>query len=145
MSTSIPFFFRPLKLEGNTIVDGAMLSNFPIWIFDSITTPRWPTFGILLSEPQNEKPNKVDGIVSYAKAIFKTMMNAHDRRSISNTDYKYRVIKVPTGNIGTIQFDITTQEKEWLYHSGYTSAKDFLADWEWLDYVNWAKETRRIR
>ena len=27
------------------MVDGGILSNYPIWIFDSPTTPRWPTFG----------------------------------------------------------------------------------------------------
>ncbi len=27
------------------IVDGGVMSNFPVWIFDVEGTPRWPTFG----------------------------------------------------------------------------------------------------
>lgn len=34
MSTSIPYFFEPVKLGKNYIVDGALLSNYPLWLFD---------------------------------------------------------------------------------------------------------------
>ena len=50
---SIPVFFEPVKWEnpetGRThlIVDGGMLSNFPVWLFDCDDgePPAWPTFG----------------------------------------------------------------------------------------------------
>ncbi|MED4514161.1 patatin-like phospholipase family protein, partial [Bacillus cereus] len=51
MSSTIPFFFEPVKWRTPKwkqpcyMVDGGILSNYPIWIFDSPTTPRWPTFG----------------------------------------------------------------------------------------------------
>ena len=52
-SMSIPFFFRPAQLPGirSTFVDGGMLSNFPVEIFDrSDGKPsRWPTYGVKLS------------------------------------------------------------------------------------------------
>ena len=39
MSCGIPFFFEPVRLKigsGDTIVvDGGVLSNFPMWIFDN--------------------------------------------------------------------------------------------------------------
>ena len=40
MGTSIPYFFQPIELvhhetgEPSTIVDGGVLSNFPVWLFD---------------------------------------------------------------------------------------------------------------
>ncbi|HAQ08722.1 MAG TPA: hypothetical protein DCR24_14880, partial [Bacillus bacterium] len=38
MSCSLPFFFEPVKLRSrignNIIVDGGVLSNFPMWLFD---------------------------------------------------------------------------------------------------------------
>lgn len=46
MSSTIPFFFRPVKWKVKNqktfyyIVDGGILSNFPIWIFDSKKTPK---------------------------------------------------------------------------------------------------------
>ena len=53
MSMSIPYFFAPVSLttaDGKTectIVDGGVLSNFPVWIFDTNpdTDPTRPTFG----------------------------------------------------------------------------------------------------
>ncbi len=41
MSCGIPFFFEPVKLKVTSsdtiIVDGGVLSNFPMWIFDMVT------------------------------------------------------------------------------------------------------------
>ena len=40
MSMSIPIFFKPVRVENtqtnheHVIVDGGMLSNFPVWVFD---------------------------------------------------------------------------------------------------------------
>ena len=39
MSMSIPFLFEPVLLESEagelcTIVDGSILSSFPVWLFD---------------------------------------------------------------------------------------------------------------
>src|SRR5437879_9929986 len=58
-SMSIPFFFDPVKFDyeakdgprASYMVDGGMLSNFPIDVFDRTDgrPPRWPTFGIKLS------------------------------------------------------------------------------------------------
>ncbi len=54
-SMSIPFFFEPAIVKGHdgtssTLVDGGVLSNFPIDIFDRTEgrRPRWPTFGVKL-------------------------------------------------------------------------------------------------
>jgi len=56
MSLSIPFYFTPCTLTDPvvgttaTIVDGGVLSNFPIEIFDRTDgqRSRWPTFGVRL-------------------------------------------------------------------------------------------------
>src|SRR6185436_8688621 len=64
MSMSIPIFFEPVEIRGgaedeheHTIVDGGMLSNFPVWLFDCPPgqRPRWPTFGLMLVEPEPRK------------------------------------------------------------------------------------------
>ena len=53
MSMSIPIFFEPVRHrvgdEEHLIVDGGMLSNYPVWLFDCRDgEPDWPTFGLLL-------------------------------------------------------------------------------------------------
>ena len=63
MSMSIPVFFEPVVHHNphtnadHLIVDGGMLSNFPVWLFDCEgRDPRWPTFGMLLVEPDPKVP-----------------------------------------------------------------------------------------
>jgi NTE family protein len=144
MSMSIPGFFRPSMLKDNYIVDGGLLSNFPIWLFDSEAVPKCPTFGIILKEPDMFTKNDIGGIYSYMMSIFKTMLRAHDRRAISGQDYFNRLIMAPTGDVATTDFDLTESTKEWLYHSGFTAAKSFLDNWSWPRYVKWAKQQRGI-
>src|SRR5262249_47756253 len=51
LSMSIPFFFEPRLLDGCAMVDGGILSNFPLWIYDEpdpAVQPEWPTFGFRL-------------------------------------------------------------------------------------------------
>lgn len=36
-----------------------------------------------------------------------------------------RTIRIPTGKIKTTQFDLTDEEKDWLYQSGYAAADKF--------------------
>lgn len=144
MSMGIPGFFRPWVWNDAYIVDGGLLSNFPIWMFDSDGAPAWPTFGIILKEPDMFKPFKIRGVFSYMNAIFQTMMKAHDRRAISGQDYFNRLIMAPTGDVGTTDFNLTSAKKEWLYHSGFTSASAFLDNWSWPRYLRWAKQQRGI-
>lgn len=49
-SSAIPFAFQPVRVSGATWVDGGLLSNFPVELFDrSDGQGRWPTFGIRLT------------------------------------------------------------------------------------------------
>ncbi len=52
MSTSIPGFYEPVKYKGNIFVDGGLLSNFPVWLFDSEGEPMWPMFGFRLVDEE---------------------------------------------------------------------------------------------
>ena len=54
-SMAIPIFYEPARLRAadgrvSTLVDGGVLSNFPIDVFDRVDgrEPRWPTFGVTL-------------------------------------------------------------------------------------------------
>src|SRR5204862_7250124 len=79
MSMSIPLFVEPVKSGGHLIVDGGLLSNFPVWLVDSQgRRPRWPTFGLLLVEPEPRKSvaNRLEpgdgGMVDFFTALAQT-------------------------------------------------------------------------
>jgi NTE family protein len=140
MSMSIPFFYEPVKLknmktnEVSYIVDGGLLSNFPVWLFDSQGgTPEWPTFGFKLVEPGSENPRQVRGPITLLTALFSTMMEAHDARYIQD-DAFVRTIPIPTLGVGTTEFDISRERSEALYNSGRKAAEEFFDAWDFEGY-----------
>src|SRR5699024_10189277 len=91
-STLIPVFFRPVRwrtTEGlpAVLVDGGLLSNFPVSVFDRPDgeVPRWPAFGIKLSatpEADFGRRNRIRGALSFGKAIVDTVTGFYDRMHI---------------------------------------------------------------
>ncbi|KGM45648.1 patatin-like phospholipase family protein [Neobacillus niacini] len=133
MSASIPFFYRPViwkSKDRNTsyILDGGLLSNFPIWIFDT-PDPRFPTFGFRFVKDKVSIDPVIPTPLHLFKNIFKTMLQAHDLRHL-NEDTLERTIKIPTGDINATDFNLNKEEIDFLYQSGYTSTKKFLSVWD---------------
>jgi len=144
MSMSIPFFFEPVILRqrgqhrsrtASVIVDGGLLSNFPVWLFDSPGLPEWPTFGFKLVEPQEGRPREIRGPLSLLRALIATMLEAHDARHIQEQDF-VRTIAIPTLGIGTVEFDLDRHRAEALFYAGYEAAQKFFADWDFQAYVH---------
>ncbi len=133
-SMSIPFFYEPVKLGGQFLVDGGMLSNFPINLFDK--TPDWPTFGIkLAAKPDaNMVANPIHNTFDFAKALLATMINAHDQMHIDDPATEARTMFVETFKIKATDFDITAEEQTKLYESGQDAAVKFLKTWSFTDW-----------
>ena len=129
MSMSIPFFFEPVKLKDVFFVDGGMLSNFPIWLFDSKGKPGWPTFGLKLIEPEFGKPQPIDNAIDFTKALVTTMMDAHDKMHVENSDFE-RTVPIPTLGVQTTEFDLSPARRDALYQSGVDAAKEFFKTWD---------------
>lgn len=141
MSMSIPIFFEPVIINRTYFVDGGILSNFPIWLFDSVEPPAWPTFGIKLIEPDYGQPNDIEGPLDLVKAMISTMMEAHDKMHVENDDI-HRTIGVPTGGVRTTEFDISREKSERLYANGVKAAEDFFAKWDFASYTAAHRATR---
>ena len=160
MSMSIPIFFEPVRHlnaetnEEHVIVDGGMLSNYPVWIFDAAQgePPEWPTFGMLLVEPKPrehlgkriEPPKKERGVgalIDYLKSMAQTMMAAHDRLYVEQADFA-RTIPIPTLGVGTTEFDITEERRRALFESGQKAVHDFLESWDFDAYVEEFRQGR---
>jgi len=145
-SMSIPAVFQPVTHKRDVLVDGGILSNYPISSWDSPLVPDWPTFGILLEESKHQRKFEPIGPWphDYFIALFDTMMKAHDKRNIKPGDFKYRTIVVPCGAVSATDFDLDLEEKNVLYNKGVAAARDFLQAWSWSDYQRWAREVRGL-
>ena len=135
-STSIPLFFRPVRwkdAQGRpaVLVDGGMLSNFPVSVFDRPEgqAPRWPTFGVKLSaRPEAEfgVENRIRGPLSFGKAVVDTVTGFYDRMHIDASDAVARTIFIDTAAVRPTQFDLSAQDRELLYRTGRQAVTDFL-------------------
>ncbi len=144
MSISIPYYFQPVKLtyagengkrNVSYIVDGGVLSNFPVWLFDHDPGMKdLPTFGFKLSGPNEGRPHEVRGPLSMLKALFSTMMDAHDNRFIEEKNFD-RTISIPTLEIRTTDFGISPAKIEQLFRSGMEAAERFFKVWDYQRYL----------
>jgi NTE family protein len=132
LSMSIPLFFEPGKLGDDLIVDGGILSNFPLWIYDrqsdsKFVPPRWFTFGFRLVDTGIENQIKIQHPVSVLSAMFTTMMKARDRYHQREMD-KGRVINIDVteAKVTTTDFNLDGEQKAKLYRLGYLYAKRFF-------------------
>jgi NTE family protein len=150
-SMSIPFFFRAAKLTSasgltSTLVDGGLLSNFPIDSFarPDAKPPRWPTFGVtvLPNLPQgNDKiipglaPLRRFGGPTLLEDLVTTMIVGHDQAYLSQPWVSARAIRVDSTDVGFLDFKISRKQMDALYDRGYEAAQTFLSGWSWKDYL----------
>lgn len=142
MSASLPYFFRPViqhvpAPDGgfrSYIVDGGLLSNFPVWLFDVPGAPPWPTIGFMLAGRQPGRPFRIQGPVSFGAALVSTMLEAHDALYLEEAD-SVRTIRVPTGGVRATDFDLSREQRRKLFELGAEAARRFFAQWSFERYV----------
>jgi NTE family protein len=124
----VPIVFEPVRMERTPtakndspplfvdIVDGGLMSNFPISVFHRqdaekvgkwepeaeqekrvdgfYLAPRLPTFGVQLLSGK-DRPNKTDGPLKLFKALISSMLDVGDKDFIAtNPDYRLVVTKI---------------------------------------------------
>ena len=148
MSMSLPYFFEPVELvhhgTGNTstIVDGAMLSSFPVWLFDvEERDPVRPTFGLRVTDTRGygargeRRPARPVRPVKLGLDIFHTAIESWDERLISCST-RVRTCPVPTSGVGTTDFRLTPLQQTELVENGRRAARRFLDSFRPEDYRN---------
>ncbi|WP_425326372.1 patatin-like phospholipase family protein [Mycobacterium intracellulare] len=136
-SSAIPYVFEPVRVAGATWVDGGLLSDFPVQLFDRPDAqPRWPTFGIRLSARPGIPPtHPVHGPVSLGLAAIETLVSNQDNAYIDDPCTVRRTIFVSADEVSPIDFDITVQQREALYQRGLQAGQQFLRTWNYADYL----------
>jgi NTE family protein len=150
-SMSIPFFYRPAELtsrEGltSTLVDGGVLSNFPIDSLDRPDgkKPRWPTFGVTLLPNLPEGNDEVIpalapfhhlGVATLLEQVITTMLVGRDQAYLNQPWVSARAIRVDSTEVGFLDFSISKAQTEALYGKGYAAAQEFLSTWDWDAYL----------
>lgn len=151
-SMSIPFYFRPVSLTSaagltSTLVDGGVLSNFPIDSFDRPDgkPPRWPTFGItVLPNLPAGNDQVIPGVGALRllgrpsvllEQLITTMFVGRDQTYLNQPWVSARAIRVDSTAVNFLDFSISRRDAEALYEKGYQAAETFLSTWNWINYL----------
>jgi NTE family protein len=150
-SMSIPFVFRPVTLTSavgrmSTLVDGGLLSNYPIDSLDRCDgkKPRWPTFGVTLlpNLPENNHmvipalaPLQLFGGPSLLEDVITPVLVGRDQAYLNLPWVSARTVRVDSSGTGVLDFDITQPEIDALYRCGYEAATTFLSTWDEKTYL----------
>lgn len=151
-SMSIPFLFRPVTLTSaagleSTLVDGGLLSNYPIDTFDRLDRkpPRWPTLGVTLLPNLPAGNDKVIPGLAPVRAfsgprlleqVLTTMLVGRDQAYLNEPWVSARTIRVDSTDVGVVEFDAGREEIDLLYRKGYDAATKFLSGWDESAYLS---------
>jgi NTE family protein len=133
-SMSIPFYFRPVQVDTGkgtvTWVDGGLLSNFPITVFDRTDDikRRWPTWGVKLSSsPRSDHDKPVRSGIHIALSCLGALRDDQDRYRLEQEGISRRTMHVDTDGVSATDFAIAKETQRTLFESGRKAARKFLA------------------
>lgn len=147
ISMSVPIYFeavfinssgkvirRPKKKEGlDVMVDGGIIGNFPIRLFDS-TVSNLETLGFRIdSEEQimNDREGKslvempVQNFNQYLAAFYNIIIENLNRQQLTKTDWQ-RTVSINDGSIGPRIRKLSDEEVNTLINNGKEAVKQYL-------------------
>ncbi len=158
ISCSIPLYFQPVCIDSNgcaikkikkgdpadIYIDGGMLANYPISIFDSCVNNKNPlmcnehiynnqTLGLKLERPEQIEqqktstepaPYNTSSFNNYLNAFMSMLIESANRKN--SAAEKNRTIYISTGNISPKVRKMKSGEKKILFENGYTATISFF-------------------
>lgn len=146
ITASVPIFFQPVLLNDAYYVDGGVLRNYPITLFDDwkynanipktyILPFNFETLGFRLDTREEiqrflnpDIPNrflKVNNFVQYAQSLITLISNTQNEEHLHSFDQN-RTVYCDTLNVTSTNFRISVSKRIELINSGYLATKAYL-------------------
>ena len=130
MSGSFPLFFASIRNGGDVYVDGGVLRNYPIDAFDDDKGTNPKTLGFVLENTgQPPSGHPVDNLVQYADALIESVLAVQTDALATNRPDLARTAVLDDLGISTLDFELTTKQKDGLVAKGRQCTCDYLAEW----------------
>ena len=128
ISTSIPFFYTITRWNGMVWADGGIVENFPVDYYDNVDgTYNKETIGFFLQYDEGKKQfYQIDSIADLLEGIENTELDNNIRQSIEKTRNRF-IIDINTGEISSINYDLSNEEMVFLEDNGYNSTMEYLS------------------
>jgi predicted acylesterase/phospholipase RssA len=116
-SMSIPIFFTPTSVDGRRVFDGGLRNNFPLKKFLD-TFPKAPFIALYLGKPDNRNNRWL------STDLLDIVVDGEERELVDS--HPKDVVVIDTSPIGTVDFRLTPEEKDFLVTVGKASALELL-------------------
>jgi NTE family protein len=136
ISAGYPYMFPPVRMRHAEtgamalLVDGGVCSPFPMGIFDC-DDPNHPTWGFRLDDraagggrDHASQPAGRIWPVSMMLSLLNTSLNSLNELQLSA--HADRSIGIPTGDVPTLAFALSDEQKQYLFDTGYREADAFF-------------------
>ena len=70
-----------------------------------------------------------------SEELITTMIVGRDQAYLNQPWVSARAIRVDSSSVGFLDFNISKQQMQELYRSGYDAAQAFLSTWNWPQYL----------
>lgn len=141
ISISIPLFFKLIEYNNDLYMDGGILSNYPIWIFDSDSTydlgpvdheidefKHIKTLGFKLIPEESEK-NLTSFFIPILNVVIGLVFLLLNYISVNNEmiyDNSANTVGINTLDISAVEFDLPDDKKKVLISNGEIATTRFL-------------------
>jgi NTE family protein len=125
-SMSIPGFFQAFEIDGELYIDGGLIDNYPLNIFDKNSTLNPETLGVSIFDYKGGSYEKISYYhwIKFIKAFVDIASSAATILENVNKENDFRGIKIDRLGISSLDF---SPPKELIYNSGMKYTAEFLA------------------
>jgi NTE family protein len=138
---SIPVFFDAVEYDGDILVDGGVLYNYPITCFDIPGYAKNKTLGLYLCNLTGTEPSKpldfpsfspidiAEHFFIYTDCLLESALQVQDLLLHKEKDDISRTLKIDDYGISATDFDLTEDCKKALINSGINAVESILDEY----------------
>lgn len=120
ISIGMPGFFSPIVINGEKYIDGAVLNDYPINLFEKELDK---TIGVLVC---NEYSTECEYFEEYIIAVMNLFMYNYFKRTMSRYASNTICICKELPNLSIFDFDLSVDTKTKLFRAGQIATEEFI-------------------
>jgi NTE family protein len=131
-SMSIPLFYEAVVAGETMYIDGGVMRNFPIRIFDPLADGSAPpnprTLGLSLLH-EHDTPRPIPGLEAYTHRLFDAMLSAQHEHLMRSPPDRDRTVFISAQGMRPTDFDLTREQQIRLIDGGLRDTCGYLSRW----------------
>lgn len=135
ISMSIPLYFEAVKIDletlvesqNNIFVDGGLVYNYPITIFDKPGHIARTLGGMLIN---NRGAQTINNLIDFIGSVIVTATDVQEQIYRSKPENMARSIPIYTGDLSPLDFNIKPGDEkyQYLFNQGYAATESYFSD-----------------